>query len=181
LAVSNVAVSEVSVRRGTVEDAQALALVGSATFLDSFAGILEGKSIVQHCKVNHAAEVYAGYLERPDCRIWLAETAVKEGPVGYAMLTKPDLPIADPRLDDVELKRIYVLTRFHGTGTGRRLMETAMDEARTMGRRRIFLGVYGGNLRAIAFYERAGFRVTGSRTFQMGFTIYDDLVLGRDL
>ena len=174
------ALQEIGIRRCSVEDAEALALVGAATFLDAFSGVLPGRSIVQHCKVNHSVEAYAGYLSQPESRVWLAETKAQEGPVGYAMLTAPDLPV-EVTAEDVELKRIYVLTRFHGTGTGKRLMETAIKEARAMGRRRMLLGVHAGNARALGFYERAGFQVLGTRTFQMGFSVFDDFVLGLEI
>ncbi len=158
-----------------------LALVGAATFLDAFAGMLPGRSIVEHCRVNHAPEKYAYYLGQPGCGVWVAETVVEAGAVGYSMVTKPDLPIDDPREDDLELKRIYLLSRFHGSGAGRRLMEAAVEGAREMGGRRLFLGVFAGNARALAFYKKEGFRVVGERTFQMGFSVFDDLVLGREL
>ena len=158
-----------------------LALVGAATFLDAFAGMLPGRSIVEHCRVNHDAEKYATYLSQPQCRAWVAETVAQAGPVGYAMVTKPDLPLPDLREDDLEVKRIYLLSRFHGGGTGRRLMQAAVTGAQAMGGRRLFLGVFAGNARAIAFYKKEGFRVVGERTFQMGFSVFDDLVLGRDL
>lgn len=158
-----------------------LALVGAATFLDAFAGMLPGKSIVEHCRVQHAAEKYAAYLAQAECGIWVAETVVEAGPVGYSMVTRPDLPIEDPAEGDVELKRIYLLSRFHGSGAGRRLMEAAVDGARAMGGRRLFLGVFAGNARAVRFYEKSGFAVVGKRTFQMGFNIFDDLVMGREL
>ncbi len=171
-------VDEISIRRCGRSDAQTLAVVGVATFLDAYSGRMPGRSIVEHCKVNHSAEAYAKYLEEAGTRVWLAETVAQEGPVGYAILTAPDLPLADLSEDDVELKRIYVLTRFHGSGVGRRLMQTALEEARAMGRRRVLLGMHPDNARALAFYEKAGFQVVGRRRFQMGFNIYDDLVLG---
>ena len=158
-----------------------LALVGAATFLDAFAGTLPGRSMVEHCRVQHAVEKYAAYLGDARCRVWVAETVVQAGPVGYAMVTRPDLPIAEPREDDLELKRIYLLSRFHGGGAGRRLMEAAVEGAREMGARRLFLGVYAGNARALAFYAKEGFQIVGQRTFQMGFSVFDDYVLGREL
>ncbi len=175
------AVDDIALRVCSHDDAETLALVGAATFLDAFAGILPGRSIVKHCMVHHTPEQYAEYLKHPQCRIWVAETAVEQGPVGYSMLTAPDLPIPNPKPSDIELKRIYLLSRFHGSGAGRLLLEAAIDGARTLAAGRIFLGVYGQNARAIAFYQRNGFQVVGKRTFQMGFNIFDDLVLGRDL
>ncbi len=171
---------EIVIRRCGVEDAAVLALLGGATFLDAFSGMLPGRSIVEHCRVNHSAEAYAKYLSKPECRVWMAETVVEEGPVGYAMLTAPDLPV-EVSGEDTELKRIYVLSRFHGSGTGKRLMEEAIAGARGMGKKRLLLGVHEGNERALGFYERAGFEVVGKRTFQMGFSVFEDLVLGLGL
>ncbi|SFS02095.1 Ribosomal protein S18 acetylase RimI [Granulicella pectinivorans] len=176
-----VAVDEISLRACTHDDAQMLSAVSVATFLDAFAGILPGTSMVEHCRVNLSAEKYAHYLGLPRTRIWVAETAVQQGPVGYAMVSAPELPIADPEPTDLELKRIYLLSRFHGGGAGRALMDQAVEGARAQGARRLFLGVYGGNTRALAFYAKAGFAIVGTRRFQMGFEVFDDYVLARGL
>ena len=45
--------------------------------------------------------------------------------------------------------------------------------------RRLLLGVWGGNHRALAFYARQGFTEAGRKAF--GSSAYDDLVLGRPL
>jgi diamine N-acetyltransferase len=80
---------------------------------------------------------------------------------------------------DVELKRIYVLSRFHGTGVGAALMSAATSGAGAASR--LLLGVYAGNARAIAFYTKNGFEPIGQRKFDVGGTLYDDVVLGRQL
>jgi hypothetical protein len=43
-------------------DAERLALIGAATFLETFAGVLDGGAIVGHCARHHTAEAYAHYL-----------------------------------------------------------------------------------------------------------------------
>lgn len=167
------------IRRAGPGDAQALALAGAATFLETFAGILPGPDIVAHCAVQHAPERYAGWLSA-GCPIWLAEAATGRAPVGYLVLSPPDLPIpSDDR--DVEVKRIYAFSRWHGTGLGRALMEAAANHAKAEGRRRLLLGVYGRNERAIAFYLKTGFEIVGERRFTVGGQTYDDLVLARGL
>ena len=67
-------------------------------------------------------DVYAKYLSRPEVTAWLAVTAVGGAPVGYAMLTPPELPVETMEAGDVELKRIYALSRFHGSGVAQRMM-----------------------------------------------------------
>lgn len=171
---------EVEIRACEPEDAAALSLVGQATFLETYAHFMPRADMLHHCANEHAAARYAGWLGKPGYRFWLAEAAGGGAPVGYIMLSPPDLPIPTGP-DDVELKRIYLLHRLQGTGVGARLMGTAIEQARLMGARRLLLGVHGGNERAIAFYARHGFERAGVRTFQVGSSAYDDLVLARAL
>jgi ribosomal protein S18 acetylase RimI-like enzyme len=168
------------VRRAVPADAAALGLVGAATFLDSYAGIIDGGDIVTHAAHQHAPCVYADWLTDPATIVLIAETPPGDAPVGYAVLTAPKLPI-DPMPGDIEIRRIYLLSRFHGGGLGRAMMEQGADAARAAGHRRLLLGVYRHNNRAIAFYRKAGFAVIGRREFSVGARSYDDLVLARDL
>lgn len=163
------------------DDAAALALVGQASFLESYAGVLPAADILSHCRNQHAEALYADWLERPGYDLWLAETPEGRAPVGYAALTPPDLPVATDEIADVELKRIYLLHRFHGAGQGAALLHAAIEAARSAGKRRMLLGVYGRNARAIGFYARQGFVQVGVRQFQVGDNVYDDLVLALDL
>jgi ribosomal protein S18 acetylase RimI-like enzyme len=172
---------EIVLRPCTLKDCAALSLVGAATFLEAFAGILDGEAIIAHCTKQHSMEVYAKYLGQPDCRAWLAETSEGAAPVGYAMLTSPDLPLADLGPGDIELKRIYLFSRFHGKGTGQILLDHAISAAAEAGRHRLLLGVYRENLRALSFYRKNGFVDAGVRTFTIGHRQYDDLVLSRAL
>ena len=162
-------------------DEDALALVGQATFLETFAGILEGEDVVRHCRAQHAPERYAEWLARPSAAAWLAEVAPGHAPGGYFLLDDPQLPVPDPRPSDVELKRIYVLGRFHGTGLGAALMDRAIAVARERGRGRMLLGVYAHNARARAFYARRGFYHVADRRFHVGGNAYDDTVLALEL
>ena len=159
-------------------DEAALALVGQATFLETFAGILGGADIVRHCANAHVAEVYRAWLDDPACALWLAEAAPGEAPVGYAVVAPAQLPLADADPSDLELKRIYLLSRFHGGGWGKRLLAAAVAHARAAGAKRLLLGVYDGNAAAIGFYERCGFRALGTRRFNVGGRDYDDRILG---
>ena len=165
-------------RRAGPADAAACSLVASATFLEAFAGILDGPDIVAHVGAKSDPTSFAAWIGDPESVVTLAEAATGAAPLGYSVLTTPDLPVASEP-DDIELKRIYALFPTHGTGLGPALMERALDDARAMGRRRVLLGVYGGNLRAQRFYAKQGFAVVGTRRFLVGATWHDDLIFGR--
>ena len=162
------------IREADAGDAGRLSLIASATFLETFAGMISGDALVAHCETQHAPAYLAGLLEA-GARAWLAEIA--GAPIGYALLNEPELDAASE--GDIELKKIYLMSRFHGSGIARSLFDSACACAR--GRRRLLLGVKDDNHRAIAFYTKQGFRQIGTRRFDVGGTLYDDVVLARDL
>ena len=165
----------VTVRPAQGEDAAALALVGAATFLESYAGVIDGAALVRHCADKQTEPVYAAALADPAQRLWLAQ--MDGAPVVYLHLTRPDLPVAT-RPGDLEIKRIYVLSRLHGTGLGKRLLACAREHAGSTGAQTLLLGVYRENHRALGFYGRMGFETVGERSFDVGGVIYQDWVLG---
>lgn len=167
----------VQVRAGVSGDEAALSLLGRATFLESYAHLLPAGDILAHAAHQHAPEVYAGWLADPRCHLWLAELPPGLAPVGYLVATPPDLPLPDADERDLEIRRIYVLHRFHGARLGTRLMEQVQQLARRQGVRRLLLGVYSRNTAALAFYARLGFTQAGTREFHVGANVYHDYIL----
>ncbi|MEL7128095.1 MAG: GNAT family N-acetyltransferase [Pseudomonadota bacterium] len=167
-----------TLRQASAGDADTLAHIGVATFVDSYTTDISGQAMVAHCTQQHAPAAYAAYLADDTNRCWIAEYAETGAPVGYAVNCAPDLPV-DVQPGDLELKRIYVLSRFHGAGLGLRLLEAALGHAREAGAQRLLLGTYEENHRAMAFYRRHGFQQIGTRQFNVGGTIYDDIVMAR--
>lgn len=167
-------------RRCVPGDEAALALVGQATFLETFAGILDGEHIVAHCARAHAADLYRKWLSDPEYALWLAEGHPGSAPVGYMVVAPPQLPLPDTA-GDLELKRIYLLGKLQGGGIGKRLVSTAIAHAAAAGARRLLLGVYAHNTHAIGFYERIGFGKVGHRKFNVGGKDYDDDIMAMTL
>ena len=165
---------DVVIRQAGAGDALRLSLVANATFLETFAGMIDGNALLAHCEKAHAP-TYLESLLQAGGRAWLAE--LDGAPIGYALLLEPELDAAQE--GDIELKKIYLMSRFHGSGIAARLLEAAVEAAE--GCKRLLLGVKEDNGRAIAFYEREGFRQIGTRRFDVGGKQYDDVVLARAL
>jgi len=172
--------AEIGLRPCIEGDEAALALVGQATFLETFAGILGGKDIIAHCATAHAAGLYRDWLADPNYALWLVESHPGSAPVGYMVVAPAQLPLPDTA-GDLEVKRIYLLSKFQGGGLGKRLITSAMAHSKAAGAPRLLLGVYAHNKRAIGFYERAGFRDLGCRKFNVGGKDYDDNIMGISL
>lgn len=161
-------------------DESALALVGQATFLETFAGVLGGRDIISHCARAHAADLYRPWLSNPDYALWLVEIEPGGAPVGYMVVAPAQLPLPDT-VGDLELKRIYLLSKFQGGGLGKRLVSTAVAHSRAACATRLLLGVYAHNHPAIGFYEHLGFNKLGTRKFNVGGQGYDDNIMGMSL
>lgn len=167
-------------RRATTGDAGALSLVAGATFLETFAAMLPGADIVAHCAAKSSPATFAEWLADDRSVVVLAEHPVTGAPVGYTVLTAPDLPLATGRTD-IEIKRIYTLGMTHGSGLGQALMTRALTDTAALDCTRMLLGVHPENTRARRFYERAGFRVIGERVFQVGAQRITDPIYALEL
>ena len=166
------------VRRAGAADAALASLIANAAFLDTYTQSLPGSDLLAHCLKHNTPEVFAAWLSDPRAVVTLAEVEPTLAPVGYAVLTAPDFPFeAEP--GDIELRRIYTLRQAYGSGIGPALMAQALADAAALGATRLLLGVWDQNLRARAFYERQGFSVVGTRTFQLGDTLHVDPVYAR--
>lgn len=70
------------------------------------------------------------------------------------------IAILEATLSTARLKCMFVATRYHGQGIGQRLLDRAMDFARSQGYTAIVLTTHPLMQRAHRFYERNGFMRT---------------------
>lgn len=166
-------------RKAGLEDADALAHLGAATFLATFAFDHPGKPLIEHLNAEHSPTYYADKLANPDVDIIIGETPLG-APVGYVMMVPPEHPKLQQD-GDIELKRIYLLQPWQGGGNGLALLEQALMVAEKRGAKRVLLAVYESNARAVAFYERAGFKHIGETIFMVGETPFRDMVFAREM
>ena len=66
------------------------------------------------------------------------------------------------------LDNLHVLPPYQGTGAGKLMVTRAEAWARARGASRLYLYALEGNTRAIDFYERQGWRNTGTETDHIG-------------
>jgi ribosomal protein S18 acetylase RimI-like enzyme len=188
-------VEPLTLRPATPADAPALALVGAATFLEAYTWMLPGADILAFCAQHQTPAAYAKYLAQPTTRITLALTG-SDVPVGFTLVCAPELSTDITLPGDVELKRIYLFSRFRSSSTpvldsagqpipglrgGQALLNAAIADARSLGALRLLLGTNAGNERAIAFYRRNSFTEIGTRTFTVGDQVCSDLLFALTL
>jgi GNAT superfamily N-acetyltransferase len=155
-------------------DTEELAAVAARTFPLACPPATAPENIASFIDANLSAERFEEYLADPQRAII---TAAQNGRIiGYAMLIRDDG--AD---DTAELSKMYVVADHHGAGVSTALMERTLATAKEWRMRRMWLGVNQGNRRAQRFYAKNGFKVNGTRTFQVGARRENDYVMVREL
>jgi ribosomal protein S18 acetylase RimI-like enzyme len=148
------------------------------------------ENIASFIDTNLSATRFADYLADPQRAILTAQQDNRI--VGYAMLIRAGSGVGDD-IDDTdvqraveirpaaELSKLYLLPDYHGAGVATALMETTLATAAEWGARCVWLGVNQENQRAQRFYVKSGFKVNGTRTFQVGARRENDYVMVREL
>ena len=122
----------------------------------------------------HTPDHWRDQLDSYDFKVRLVEEG--DELAGFIKLGPLRLPV-EPRGKAVELRQLYVLKPWHGSGAARELMDWVMAEARRRGADEIYLSVFTENHRARRFYARYGFEEVGPVKFMVGNHADDDIIM----
>ena len=112
----------------------------------------------------------------------LAELPDSAGAPLAGMDPRPDAVEVPPRADGsaglaAELSKVYVDARLRSSGVAATLLDRAIGDAAAMGATALWLGTHKRNRRAQKAYRRRGFRLLGSRTYDVGGQTCRDVVM----
>ena len=162
-------------RAATPSDAESIAALATLVFLDTYATQGIRADLAREAFANCSTPAFAARVGDSQTTFLLAE--VGEHLVGFAEVTASrPCPIAGLN-SEVEVVRLYVHPRFHGRGMGKELLSRAERLARSMGSQGIWLTVWSGNVAALAFYERLGYKVVGTHEHVFEGTGYENYVM----
>ena len=197
------AVTPITYRLASPSDASAIAALIGRVWSQFFAWSVTPADLEHYLTVILSPDTIASEIASPSQRVLLAvapsqshesegegETApptLSDGTslVGVSQLVLDASTSALPPLENstgtegryVELQRLYVHERHHGSGLSRTLFERSEDLARGEGCSQLWLGAWENNKRGIRFYEKMGLKEVGEKTFIMGSAVRRDLVM----
>jgi diamine N-acetyltransferase len=170
-------VSRVAYRDATPADAGAIDAVFRQGFIDTFAHLYAPADLAAFF-ARFTSDAWRAELTDPTYAFRLAEA---DGALaGFAKVSPVTLPVSSAGAA-VELRQLYLLTPWHGTGIAPVLMDWVLAEARGRGARELFLTVFTENHRARRFYARYGFEAVGPYTFMVGTHADEDIIMRRAL
>lgn len=145
-------------------DAATLAALFAHCFTDTFGALYDPADLAAFLAGQSAAQ-WAAQLADPGYAIRIGEDG--DAAVALIKLGPPALPVARPR-PSIELRQLYLLPAYKGSGAAQAAMDWAIATARARGAQDLFLSVYVDNHRARRFYERYGFERVGRYQFMVG-------------
>lgn len=161
--------------------ASLLAELGRQTFVETFAASNTPADMAAYLAETYNPALQLAQLQDPAITFLLAE--MQGQAVGYAQVVRNSrlgLPVAK-EANQLELKQLYVLEDWTGTGLGGALMRRVLELAQADGCTAVVLGVWEHNERAKAFYQRFGFKEIGEHEFCLGQDVQRDLILRKGL
>jgi ribosomal protein S18 acetylase RimI-like enzyme len=165
----------ITIREVKPADTAILATFARQTFHDAFGHLIPAPDMRAYLDESFDPKHVAAEIDDPYTLFLLAEESGE--PAGYAKLYwgSKDIEISGP--NPIKLWRLYAAARQIGKGVGAVLMSECISIARSRGYKTLWLTVNIGNARAIAFYERFGFVITGKSGFLLGGIPQQDHVM----
>ena len=167
------------IRLAGPEDAKTVARISRETFRETFGPLNSRENMELFMKEQFSQQELESQVCNTDFIFYLSYC--DDQLCGYAALRKNNNPTGLDPLHSIEISRIYVTADFIKKGIGKRLMQHCLDEAKTLGKKAVWLGVWEHNLRAIEFYQSWGFEKFGTHPFKLGLDLQTDWLLKKVL
>lgn len=162
-------------RDATAADLPAIDRIFRTSFCDTFAHLYAEEDLKAFLG-KFTQEAWAQEMADPAYTFRLAEEDGRA--VGYLKLGPLTLPV-EPTGPACELRQLYLLKDWHGSGIAGELMDWALAEAGRRGVQSLFLTVYTDNHRALRFYQRYDFVEVGRYDFMVGSHADEDIIMKR--
>ncbi len=170
----------ITIARATEADATALADFGRLTFEETFGRYNTPADMADFLSKTFGVAQQTAEL-RDGGRAMIVAKDERGAIVGYALLKRDSVEHCVTAERPSEVQRIYVDASLHGRDVGAQLMTECIVQSRRWGCDAVWLGVWEHNPRAIAFYEKQGFRTVGTHEFMLGGDRQRDYVMLKPL
>lgn len=158
---------EITIRQAAVYDAEMISLIGKISFRKEYEHYFKSREDMDaYLRRVYNPDKIALSVDKENNVYFLA--VVDDRPVGFAKVKKHSLNDQIEANFQMELQKLYVFPGYQGKGVGRALMKEVKKLAVEIYPDYIWLDTYISNERAIRFYERNGFSITGDHHFTIG-------------
>lgn len=153
----------------TLNDVSLLSEISISTFHEAYTPNLDATAMALHTAEKFNEQQITIALQQANVQYYLAYNG--NDSAGYLKLR---LPNNDNPNNGLEISQIYARQAYWGRGVGLALLQQAIAIGIANQLPFIRLAVWQKNLRAIRFYQKMGFTISGTVPYYMGNDIHDD-------
>jgi ribosomal protein S18 acetylase RimI-like enzyme len=168
------------IRIAEINDAEIISSLGKQTFFEAHENASPKEELETYLNEKLSVEEFTKQLQANDNIFHLL--FVNDILAGYSKIIYNTPPPQLPEIKDAcKLERIYFSQKFHGKKLGLKLFNYNLNLCLQNNQSGIWLTVWTENNRAIAFYEKHGFKTIGEIMFKVGNTYNPNLVMWLEL
>lgn len=169
--------SKIEIREAGIDDVDTLATIGHASFRTAYQDWSHPDDLIQHLDAFFSVTAIRGAMALPGHNYLFA--LHDKAAAGFVKIRENNRPQEVPATRALELHQVYVLPDQQRHGIGGALIEAAIDFARGKAADGVWLSVWKDAPWAVNCYRKYGFEEVGTTDFQLGRTIYNDLLMWR--
>ena len=158
----------ISIVKGTEAHAPLLSELAKFTFLESHGHSAKETDIQAYVREKYTEAILKKELQDPENIYHILYN--DDVATGFSKIVL-NCPTENAGSNNIaKLERIYFLKEYYGSGFGQQLFDFIIRLAKESNQSGIWLYVWKENERAVKFYKRNGFVVTGSHNFKISET-----------
>jgi len=167
------------IREVVAEDLPQLQKIARQTFVEAFEAENTKATFNKYLDENFSLEHLKKEFENIHSTFYFLEN--NEGVIGYLKVNVYNAQTEQKLTDALEVERIYLLTKYRGQGIGNLLMDKAINVAKDLRKKTVWLGVWEDNPSSIKFYQKYGFKIFDKHIFMMGDEEQKDFLMKLEL
>ncbi|MEA4921237.1 MAG: GNAT family N-acetyltransferase [Clostridiaceae bacterium] len=165
--------------RCTTNDYQYLCELSEKTYKDTFAVFCSEETMQAYLEEAFCETKIIGELSDKHSEFYFAKN--DDTVVGYIKVNEFEAQSDIKDHAALELERIYIFQDYQNQGYGKELLEKAVSIAAQKGKAYVWLGVWEKNEKAIGFYRKNGFEISGEHIFVMGEERQRDYIMKKEI
>lgn len=167
--------TEIEIKKVTLDDIDPLQKIGRQTFYETFSTGNTEENMTKYLDEGFSFQKLTTELSDNNAEFYFAKLDDKI--IGYLKLNfgQSQTELQDDKA--LEIERIYVLKDFHGKSVGQLLYDKAIEIAKQKNSDFVWLGVWEENPRAINFYKKNGFVEFDKHIFKLGNDEQTDIMM----
>lgn len=169
----------INIKKCTLEDLRRLQEISYETFNETFKDQNSPDNMEAYLEKAFNLKQLETELSQPSSQFYFVEFEGETA--GYLKVNTDEAQTEEMGDEALEIERIYIRSPFQKQGLGKYLFHKALESAMELNKKKIWLGVWEKNEKAISFYKKMGFVQTGVHSFYMGDEEQTDFIMAKTL